>query len=129
MPTLNEVQLTAGEITFSKEEKGRPATSETKDNVTINHVAIPGTPAHYEVTFMVSATFQEAEGLDFSNRFHLTCLVPEPSDRAQYRAVEDQAARQIAPMLRSLADKIEAHLPDFSQPPSDGGDHSSSPRS
>lgn len=117
MTKVKALRLGNGSVTYIPVVEPRPASSRTTKtdhnvSVTINDAAIPGTPAHYEVTFMIGADLEHGE-LESHNTFHLSCVVPEQSDTAQYRSVEDQAARQLAPMLRALADKIEADLPNF----------------
>jgi hypothetical protein len=118
MASIKDFQMGNGSVTFRSEIEPTPETRETskQGSVVVNTInsATQGVPAYYEVSFMLNTTI-EHDGVVASNIFHWTCLVSEKSDRAQYRSVEDQAARQIAPMLRSLADKIEASLPDFQE--------------
>jgi hypothetical protein len=112
MSDLKEVKLGNGSIEFVPKFEGRPASTETTGNVTINNSEIKGIQAHYTVSSFINSTY-ETDGIEFSNMFHWNCVVLEPSDHAAYRSVEDRAVRQIAPMLRALADKIEAELPDL----------------
>jgi hypothetical protein len=118
MATLENLEFGNGRVTYVSKVDPTPRTerSDTNGNVTINNIteAQPGRPAFYDVTFILTANFENA-GVKFSNVFSWECVVPEESDRAQYRSVEDQAAKQIAPMLRTLADQIEADLPNFSE--------------
>lgn len=110
---VKDARLGNGSITYMREIEPRPETRETSrhGNVTTNIInqAIEGVPAHYEVTFMLNSTF-ETEGIQAHNVFHWNCVVVEKNERAPYRSIEDQAARQIAPMLRSLADRIESQM-------------------
>lgn len=117
MPTIKAASLFGnGSVKYIPQIDPRPETRETArhGNVTTNIInsGQPGFPAHYEVTFMIQ-TIVDHDGIETNNTFHWGCIVPEQNDRAQYRSVKDQAARQVAPMLRSLADKIEADLPKF----------------
>ena len=112
MSELKSVEFGCGSVVYVRKIEGRPETIERDGSVTVHNSAIPSRPAHYEVTFMLNSSFEHV-GLPISNIFHWSCIVEEQSDRAPYRSVEDKAARQIAPMLRSLADKIEADLPNF----------------
>ena len=115
--SIKDVSIGHGSVTYFSEIKPRPETKETKHhgNVTTNviNAAVDGIPAHYGVTFMLNSTF-ETEGIETQNVFHWNCVVVEPDDLARYRSVEDQGARQIAPMLRSLADQLESQLTDYS---------------
>ncbi|HJR55304.1 MAG TPA: hypothetical protein VJ798_01900 [Rhizomicrobium sp.] len=118
MVTLESAAIENGSIVYRKKVDPTPRTesSKTKDNVTINVIneGQLGEPAHYEVTFMLTSKFQNAAH-SFSNIFHLSCVILEESDHAPYRSIEDKAAREIAPMLRLMADRIEADLPNFDE--------------
>jgi hypothetical protein len=116
MTTLKEVRIGNGSIQFMNAVEPTPASRETTGNVTIVNEAKPGSPAYFQVSFMIDTTFENG-GIDFNNIFHWTVVTDEKDYRAAYRSVEDRAARLIAPMLRSLADKIEADLPDFLEKP------------
>lgn len=113
-PKLIDFGMGCGSIAYRIKVEARPEKKKTiAANVNVIEAAVDGSPAHYEATFILNGKFESANGVSFSNVFHLTCIVPEENDLAQYRAVEDHAARQLAPMLRALADKIEADLPTF----------------
>ncbi len=112
MPTVKDVAFGNGDVTFYSKVDAVPASSETNGNVTINHSGKPEVPARFEVSFMLSVTAEEA-GLEFSNVFHLKTLVKEGDSNASYRQVESEAARHLAPMLRSVADKIEQNVAEF----------------
>lgn len=103
----------SGGIAFTKRVDPRPGTEETKGNVTIVNQAQPGEPSHFVASFRIEATF-EVEGLQTTNVLLWDVVIPEDDQFAPYRSVEDRAAKLIAPMLRSVADKLEADLPDFS---------------
>jgi hypothetical protein len=110
MANLKEVTFGNGSINYVRKFDGRPESTEKNGNVTVHNSPIPGIPGHYQISFMINSRFEQ-DGVEFSNIFHLNCVVSEQSDHAEYRLVEDQAARQLPPMLRSLADKIEADFP------------------
>lgn len=113
MLSLKAATIGNGSINYVKEYEGRPETKEQDGNVTIINKAIPAIHAHYQASFMINSEF-EIDQFKCSNIFHLNCIVAERNDHAPYRSVEDRAARQLAPMLRLLADKLEADLPNFS---------------
>lgn len=117
MSALKDVKLDNGSISYTPKFEGSPASIKTTGNVTVHNHEIKGVPAHFAASLFINATY-EHDGIELSNMFTWNCLVSEPDDNATYRSVEDQAARQIAPMLRALADKIEADLPSFDQKPS-----------
>lgn len=117
MARLKEVIFGNGSITYVKKVDGRPESTEKNGNITVHNSAIPGVPAHYQISFMINSEFEQ-DGVQFLNFFHLNYVVSEQSDRAEYRSIEDQAAKQLGPMLRALAEKIEADLPVFDQKPS-----------
>ena len=94
MPTVKSVQFGNGQVRYFSKIDPQPATSETTGNVTVNTAAIPGQPARYKVSFMLSFAADE-DGLENHNVFHLTCLVPDENDWTPYRSIEDRAARQL----------------------------------
>jgi hypothetical protein len=116
MTSVVNFEMGNGSITFHSEVPPQPETKEVNGNVTVMNVAKAGVPAYYEVEFMICAHL-ECDGLNFSNIFHWKTLVPDISDLAEYRSVEDRAAKQVAPMLRALADRIESEQPNFDRPP------------
>ncbi|WP_154667750.1 hypothetical protein [Leisingera caerulea] len=77
--------------------------------MTIHNAEQPGTPAHFEVSHMISAS-SEQNGLLTRNTFHWTTLLPADSNALPYIRVEDEAAHQIAGALRELADAVEADV-------------------
>lgn len=112
--TLEKLTLRNGSVTYSNEVEPRPETTETseQDGVTvhIHNAELVGAKAHYIVKFDIEAEYTTDDGLKVSNGLYWNCVVREQSDRAEYRVIEDRAAREIAPMLRALADKIEADV-------------------
>lgn len=101
-----------GRIAFFKRVEETKTISETTGNVTINNIGRPAIPAHYEVAFTITADLQDG-GIELRNVFQLSCIVLNENDGAQYRKVEDQSARQLAPILRAVADHIEKKVADF----------------
>jgi hypothetical protein len=120
MTALKDAMLGTGDVTYVKKVDAKPETRDSSGGVTVINAPVAGIPAHYNVSFMLDATFDH-ESLEVRNVFHWNCVVSETSDRAPYRSVEDRAARQVAPMLRALADKIEADLPNFDASPENIG--------
>ncbi|MBZ9808141.1 hypothetical protein [Mesorhizobium sp. ESP-6-2] len=119
MLNIKDLRLGNGSVTYHRKIDPVPDTKEINENVTIINKGSKGSPAYYEVTFMISSAI-ENDGLETRNTFHWNCLVAEADHNAAYRSVEDRGARLIAPMLRALADKIEKELPSFAvAPPSD----------
>src|SRR4051794_18768802 len=105
-----------GTVLYLKKVEGRAAETKTsvENNVTLNvhNAELREIPAHYEVSFQIAAK-SDHDGIEVTNFFTVTTLVAEPSDQASYRGVEDRAARELAPILRAIADRIEAGLPSF----------------
>lgn len=106
---LIDFGMNNGSIAFIPQVDARPARS-TVGNVTAISEETEEVPAHYEATFMLQSLFKAANEVTFSNVFHLTVVVPDTSISALYRDVEDRSAQQLAPMLRALADRIEADI-------------------
>jgi hypothetical protein len=112
MIELNSVSFGNGDVTFIKEVEATPTTSETTGNVTVKNVGHPGVPAYFEVTFMLGCDWQDGP-IQFSNFFHLKALVLGKSRESSYLAVEAEAARSLAPMLRMIADDVEGQVAVF----------------
>ena len=114
MVDVTEVSFGNGRVVFNSRVDAVPPSSETKGNVTINNMGQSGSPAHFEVTFMISVG-GKVNNLDNKNIFHWTTVVPVEDQETSYREIESQGAQQLAPMLRSVADKIEKLVSDFDQ--------------
>ncbi|MGL4441129.1 MAG: hypothetical protein ACRCUE_17870, partial [Bosea sp. (in: a-proteobacteria)] len=109
MVNLTKFRITNGEIQFIRQVDAIPTTTKKEGNVTINNMGTDAVPAHFEVSFMISAEF--GEGHDHvNNAFHLNCIVNNTNDSASYRAVESQAIAELGPMLRAMASKIDEHI-------------------
>jgi len=113
-PALKEAVVTNGTIVFRRAVPSKAESTETthQNGVTVNvhSQAVAELPSHYEVVFAVNSMFEQ-DGIETANFFSLSTCILETSDHAPYREIEDKGARQIAPMLRALADTIEADLP------------------
>lgn len=112
MPKITTVEFGNGEIRFVAKVDPVPASSKTTGNVTVNNSAQPGSPAHYRTSFMLSTDLEE-EGVIASNVFHWNSVVLNDDQNASYRAIEDQAVRQIAPLLRAVADEMDKAVAEF----------------
>ena len=77
-------------------------------NVTVNLINAekPGRPAHYEVDFQLDCKLNEGP-IGFGNHFYWKVVLLGLPPDAPYSTIEAQAARQIAPMLRHVAQRIE----------------------
>ena len=106
MNAVKLLSLQNGSATFNRgKEEILPSTSYS-GNVTVNQSGAPGIAPHFEVSFLIGAEV-EAGGVLRSNYFSWACIVPAQTPDVSYRDVETDAARMLAPMLRSLADEIE----------------------
>jgi hypothetical protein len=101
-----EVGFGNGSITFVPPVPGRRASTRVENNVTIVETEIPAKPAHYDVSFQISAN-DTAGPLATFNVFHLNLKVFDADHREAYRSVEEKAAEMVAPLLREIASKIE----------------------
>lgn len=113
MLAVKAISFGFGSIEYQKEIEGRPKTTKTtRQNgveVSVIDQAIHPVPAHYRASFSLNVTFEQ-DGHEISNYALWNCIVPEEDRNAPYSSIELRAAQQIAPMLRSFADRIEADL-------------------
>ncbi len=114
MSEIKRVNITNGSITYIAAEEPVPATTRVDGNVTINNAGQPGSPGHFETSFMISVQ-SEAQGKIVNNVFHWNDIVSIESDGSPYREIEDKAARNLAPMLRAVADQIDREIADYDQ--------------
>lgn len=112
MVDLREVRYGNGSVRFFGEVEPTPATSETRDNITINNMGQPGAPSRYEVTYMISCDFKMG-GAEVRNTFHWTVALSGANRDDQYASIEAEGAQQLAPMLRAVAERIEAEVAAF----------------
>lgn len=112
MADLKDVRYGNGSVRFFGEVEPIPATSETRDNITINNMGQPGEPARFEVTYMIACDF-EMDGVEVNNLFHWTVALTGVHRDDPYAGIEAEGARQLAPMLRSVADQIEKQVAEF----------------
>lgn len=116
MPELNELSFGFGQVEFRSAIAEVPATSKTTGNVTVNNAGSPGGLEHFATSFMLNARFAQ-DGIEFSNIFHWNSAVTGLARETPYSQVEDAAARQLAPMLRAVADRIEQLVADAAAGP------------
>jgi hypothetical protein len=112
MANLIDVSFGHGTLRYFSAVDEVPATSKTTGNVTVNNMGSPGSPAYFEVSFMLSADFEEG-GMTRTNIFHWNVSVLDMNIKSSYRDVESEAARKIGPMLRQLADSIEKQVAEY----------------
>lgn len=98
-----------GNVRFQKGSEGRPETKEVNGNVTVVNKAIEPTPNFFDVSFTIGA-LQSSEGAETSSTLILNVPLPSQSSDHSYPEIEDKAARLLPPMLRALADLIEADI-------------------
>ena len=115
MPDIVRAIMESGRVQFIRERKPESETTRTYGNVTIHirhsHAAIP---AHFQVSFNITVDHEE-QGLAIQHVFELSQIVLNQNDAAPYREVEAQGARQLAPMLRGVADQIEKAVAEFDE--------------
>ncbi|WP_139802578.1 hypothetical protein [Aurantimonas sp. 22II-16-19i] len=112
MLKITSVGFGNGSIEFERGIPGTPETVERSGNSTFITRAQPGTPAHFDATFMLVIR-GENDGLEFSNTFHLSVPVPNDDHCATYRAIEAEAARLLAPVLRGASEEIDRMVAEF----------------
>lgn len=100
MIELKQVRYGNGSVRFFGQVEPTPTTSETHGNVTVNNMGKPGSPARYEVTYMISCDF-EMEGVQLNNTFHWDVALTGVHRDDPYAGIEAEGARQLPPMLRS----------------------------
>jgi hypothetical protein len=119
MPDLIDVAFGHGSVQLIPKVDAVPTTSKTTGNTTVNVVGSPEKPGYFQTSFMLSCDFSEA-GREFSNIFHWTVVTPLGDKSVSYTEVEADAARQLAPMLRAAADKVEQLVAEFDAKPEAG---------
>lgn len=121
MAKIDGVEIRNGSVVFTRAVEEVPSSTKREGNVTINNVGSPGVPAYFEVSFMLNSNFSDG-AIKSSNVFHWHCIVPAENSDQSYQKIEDDAARQIAPMLRELADLVEGQV-GTPKPPADPEAH------
>ena len=109
MPIIHDFMFSHAEIAFFNEVEPTQETTNKSGNATTINAAQPGDPAHYLTTFRINFEL-ESGGRRVGNYLGITVSVPNGSVRAAYREVEIEAAQQLAPALRAVADQIEAEV-------------------
>lgn len=107
MVQINTVGLGYGDVVFTKAFEGRPRTEKREGNVTVINEAIAGKPAYFEVSHMLNVEV-DADGDTYHNIFHLKSRISGEDEDVSYKAIEALGFRNLAPMLRAIADRIEA---------------------
>lgn len=106
------VEFGFGTVQYISSVAEVPPSTKVDGNVTINNSGSPGSPEHFVVTFML--TYKPgAESPARSNIFHWSEVVTGLDASTPYSRVEAAAARQIAPSLRAVADRIDAMVAEF----------------
>lgn len=109
MAQVKSVTLGHGEVRFFKKVEATPTTTRRNGNVTVKNVGQPGSPAYFEVSYMIFCTIGERDH-DYQNIIHCKVRVDEQDGMTPYFEIEDAAARQLAPMLREIADLVDAQV-------------------
>ncbi len=96
-----------GGLTFHSARDATPDRTEVQGNVTINNKGTPARPAHYIANFNINFD-AAADTLIARNNLFLSVVVEGANHDAPYSEVERLAADQLAPLLRQVADMVEA---------------------
>lgn len=112
MPRISAVEFENGKVQFNPKRDAIGPTSEIDGEIAIHNYGLPARPAHYQVSFVI--TFEcEERGVRYRDMSHWTCMLLTDDDTLSYREVESRAARQLAPMLRAVADQVEEQVAAF----------------
>ena len=114
MTDLTLASFGNGEIRYISKVDAVPTTSETNGNVTVKNMGRDEIPGHFETSFMIQVKIEES-GIDAYSSFHWHDVVLADQADVSYRSIEDKAARRIAPMLRTLADRLDQAMAEFDQ--------------
>lgn len=106
---VESLVLGYGAVTYRNAEEGKPATSKATGSLTLTTGPVEGVPEHFQVSFRVKYKIASGEML-ISNDFYLLTTLTETPHTTPYIEVEHEAAKQLAPMLRLLADEIERQV-------------------
>ena len=82
-------------------------TVEKHGNVTVRNAGSAGQPAYFEVAHQIQF-YTEQSGISLFNVFSLTIPLTDILPDTPYTQIELEAARQLALVLRSCAQQIEA---------------------
>ena len=106
MVTVKDAKLGFGTVRFFGKIDPVPETVSRQGNVTIKNAAQPGQPAYFDVSYQLQF-LADRDGISEFNVFTVSLPLTGISHDTPYSRVEGEAARQLAPMLRSFADEIE----------------------
>ncbi len=95
-----------GHVQFVKGTPGTPELVQQDANITVRTPGKPPRPPHFKVHFNVSVSCT-LDGSTADSFLSLDVPVPATSDDPRYSEVEDEAARTLPLLLRSVADLIE----------------------
>jgi hypothetical protein len=110
MQQLKSAAIAHGAVTYISAEPAVPDSSETKGKVTVNVVGRAEKPAYWNVYYSIHASFEGGGGPALGTIGWDVRLPVQSAADAKYSEVEAEAARQIAPMLRAVADAIEKQV-------------------
>ena len=115
MSNVTKISIGYAELAYVPEVGAVPASEHKDGSVTIRNAAIKGMPAYYDALFRISADLKEGP-ISFTNILSLRTVVQEADEHASYHSITWQAARKLAPMLRSLADQIDLEISELDNP-------------
>jgi len=112
MTPTTDVEFGYGQVRFNHAIEAIPATEQRDGNVILKNAAIPGQPAYFEISTMISAKHEES-GISVSNIFYLNVILSGLAKDTPYAEVDAQAARKLAPLLRDMAESIERQVVEY----------------
>jgi hypothetical protein len=113
MHELKSASIGHGSVTYVPKEPAVPETSETQGHVTVNVAGRPERDAYWTVMYTISARFEAGDGPALGAiNWEVRLPTSEPAE-TRYYEVEAKAARQLAPMLRAVADSIEKQVAEY----------------
>lgn len=110
------VNFEFGSVQYVSKIDPVPPSTRVEGNVTYNEIGSDGFPAYFKATFMLTCETQLGDtDKVMRNIFHWTEAMVGLARETPYSEVEAQAARQLAPSLRAVADQIEKLVAEFDQ--------------
>ena len=107
-----DVKFGFGSMAYIPEVEAVPEKTEKVNDHTYIHTGSAGREAYSQVTFYLDCKFGPEDDR-ISNPISWTVRVPgKLKGDTPYAQVENEAARQIAPMLRAVADQVEKLVAD-----------------
>jgi len=109
MAEMIEAYLQNGVISRVSGREASPRTEEFRDGITYINEAVEGTPPSFEVDFKIISSFRV--GGDTAHPYiSISVPVAVESKNTSFRDIEDQAVREVVPILRAVADAVEKQL-------------------